>query len=112
MQDRLQVFNREGRLLTYIGQGHGELPGQFKAIKGVAIDKNNHVFTTEEEPGRLQVFRYVTEAEAAVEKTKHDEELAKTSEQRRKGAAQPATPGKTTDAPPPANSLKSNAPAN
>jgi DNA-binding beta-propeller fold protein YncE len=112
MQDRLQVFNREGRLLTYIGQGHGELPGQFKALKGVAIDKNNHVFTTEEEPGRLQVFRYVTEAEASVEKTRHDEELAKNAEQRRKGAAQPATQEKTTDTPAPANSVKSNAPSN
>ena len=32
MEDRLQVFNREGDLLTYIGLGHGDLPGQFKAL--------------------------------------------------------------------------------
>ena len=51
MQDRLQVFNREGQLLTYIGTGHGELPGQFKALVGVAIDKQNRVFTTEQFPG-------------------------------------------------------------
>jgi sugar lactone lactonase YvrE len=86
MQDRLQVFNREGRLLTYVGQGHGELPGQFKALVGVAIDKNNRVFTAEQEPGRMQVFHYVSDAEAAAEKAKHDEELEKAAEQRRKTA--------------------------
>ena len=48
MQDRLQVFNRDGQLLTYIGNTHGELPGQFKALMGVAIDKQNRVFTTEQ----------------------------------------------------------------
>jgi len=111
MQDRLQVFNREGRLLTYIGQGHGELPGQFKALVGVAIDKGNRVFTTEEEPGRLQVFRYVTDAEAAVEKTRHDEELQKSAEQRRKPSPQPAAPQKPTDTPLAADGAKPNVPA-
>ncbi len=53
MEDRLQVFNREGQLLTYIGQGHGELPGQFKALVGVAVDKQNRVFTTEQYPGTV-----------------------------------------------------------
>ena len=106
MQDRLQVFNREGRLLTYIGQEHSELPGQFKALVGVAIDKNNHVFTTEQEPGRLQVFRYVPDAEAAVEKAKHDADLEKAGEQRRKAAA----PQTTSDTPAPADSPKPNAP--
>jgi DNA-binding beta-propeller fold protein YncE len=98
MEDRLQVFNREGQLLTYIGSGHGELPGQFKTLVGVAIDKQNRVFTTEQEPGRLQMFRYVTDAEAADAKTKHDEELEKAAERRRK-AAQPA-PDKPAEAPP------------
>ena len=82
------------------------MPGQFKALVGVAIDKNNHVFTTEQEPGRLQVFRYVPDAEAAVEKAKHDEELEKAAEQRRK----PAAPEKTSDTPAPADSARPNAP--
>jgi sugar lactone lactonase YvrE len=94
MEDRLQVFNREGQLLTYIGQGHGELPGQFKALVGVAIDKQNRVFTTEQFPGRLQEFQYVTDAEAAAEKAKHDEELQKAAERRQKTAA-PAKPADT-----------------
>jgi hypothetical protein len=88
MEDRLQVFNREGDLMTYIGVGHGELPGQFKALIGVAIDKQNRVFTTEQFPGRLQEFRYVTDAEAAAEKTKHDEELQKSGAQRQKAGGQ------------------------
>ena len=40
-------------------------PGQFKAAFGIAIDKTNRVITSEQWPGRLQVFRYVTEAEVA-----------------------------------------------
>ena len=99
MQDRLQVFNRDGQLLTYVGTGHGELPGQFKSVTGVAIDKHNRVFTTEQEPGRLQVFRYVTDAQAAEEKAKKDEELKKAADRRQKAAAQPAE--KPSDAPPP-----------
>jgi DNA-binding beta-propeller fold protein YncE len=88
MEDRLQVFDREGDLMTYIGSGHGELPGQFKALVGVAIDKKNRVFTTEQFPGRLQEFRYVTDAEAAAEKTKHEEDQTKARNQRQKAADQ------------------------
>jgi hypothetical protein len=87
MQDRLEVFNREGQLLTYVGMGHGEMPGQFKTLIGVAIDKHNRVFTTEQEPGRVQMFRYVTDTDAAAEKAKHDEELQKAAEKRQKAAA-------------------------
>jgi DNA-binding beta-propeller fold protein YncE len=75
MQDRVQVFNKEGRLLTYLG-GHGNLPGQFAALCGIAFDKkNNRVFTSEQYPGRVQEFRYVTEAEAAAEKARRDAQL-------------------------------------
>jgi sugar lactone lactonase YvrE len=109
VQDRVQVFNREGQLLTYIGTGHGELPGQFKALVGVAIDKQNRVFTAEQEPGRVQVFRYVTDADAAAEKTRREEELQKSADQRQKSAsqAQPekpagAAPQETPSAAPPA----------
>ncbi len=76
MQDRVQVFNKEGQLLTYLG-GHGNLPGQFAALCGITIDKNNRVFTSEQYPGRVQQFRYVTEAEAAAEKARRDAELGK-----------------------------------
>ncbi|UWZ85415.1 SMP-30/gluconolactonase/LRE family protein [Occallatibacter riparius] len=93
MQDRLQIFNREGQLLTFIGQGHGELPGQFKALVGVAVDsKNNRVYTAEQYPGRLQMFRYVTDTEAAAEKAKHEEDQQKGSQHHQKAA--PASPAK------------------
>jgi hypothetical protein len=84
--------------LTYIGSGHGDLPGQFKTLVGVAIDKKNRVFTAEQEPGRVQMFRYVTDAEAAAEKKRQDEELQKKSDQRRNAAA-PAQTGKPAEAP-------------
>jgi DNA-binding beta-propeller fold protein YncE len=101
MQDRLQVFNREGQLLTWVGTGHGELPGQFKALVGVAIDrKQNRVFTTEQYPGRLQMFRYVTDEEAAAEKTKKEEEAKQAAERRRQAAAAAAAPAPTTPKPP------------
>lgn len=99
MQDRLQVFNREGRLLTFIGQGHGDLPGQFKALVGVAVDnKKNRVYTSEQYPGRMQMFQYVTDTEAAAEKTKHEEDLKKAAERRGKPAAAQAVPAKADQA--------------
>ncbi|HTV14455.1 MAG TPA: 6-bladed beta-propeller [Acidobacteriaceae bacterium] len=93
MQDRLQVFNKEGQLLTWIGTGHGELPGQFKALVGVGIDqKNNRIFTSEQYPGRVQMFRYVTDEEAAAEKTKKEEEAKQAAERRHQAAAAAAAP--------------------
>ena len=58
-----------------------------KTLVGVAIDKQNRVYTTEQEPGRLQVFRYVTDSEAAAEKTKHEEELQKAADRRQKASS-------------------------
>ena len=66
-QDRIKVFNKDGRLLIYFGT-HGGYPGQFKEAYGIAIDKLNRVITSEQYPGRVQIFRYVTDAEAATTK--------------------------------------------
>ncbi len=78
VQDRLQLFTPEGQLLMWIGGGHGVLPGQFSALVGVAVDrKTNRVFTTEQYPGRLQIFKYTRDAEALAEAKKRDEEAAK-----------------------------------
>lgn len=74
IQCRVQVFNQEGRLLAYLGES-GQYPGQFQALYGIAFDKaNNRIITTEQFPGRLQVFRYVTDAEAAAEKARREAE--------------------------------------
>jgi hypothetical protein len=82
-QDRVQVFNRDGQLLTYIGDTHANGPGQFKALVGIAIDKQNRVFTTEQYPGRMQMFRYITDAEADAERTRRQAELTKTADARK-----------------------------
>jgi DNA-binding beta-propeller fold protein YncE len=64
MQDRVQVFTNEGQLLISMG-GHGLLPGQYQGLVNVAADnKRNRIYTSEIYPGRVQEFRYVTDAEA------------------------------------------------
>lgn len=73
-QDRVKVFDKNGRLLIYLGE-HGEYPGRFMGIYGIGIDKkNNRVFTTEIFPGRVQMFRYVSDAEAEAERKRRDGE--------------------------------------
>lgn len=77
MLDILQAFNIEGQLLGIVG-GHGNLLGQFSSLDGVYIDKNNRIFTSEQYPGRVQMFRYITDAEA--------DQLKKEKEAQRGGA--------------------------
>ncbi len=77
MLDLLQIFNREGQLLAFIG-GHGNLLGQFSSLVGVAFDrKTNRVFTSEQYPGRVQAFRYITDAEAEELKKQKEEQRSK-----------------------------------
>jgi sugar lactone lactonase YvrE len=77
MMDRLQIFNREGQVAMVIGS-HGNLPSQFSDLVGVAYDKVRHrIFTTEQYPGRMQEFRYITEDEAKAEKKHAAEERQK-----------------------------------
>src|SRR5271165_838618 len=72
VQQRVQVFDTEGRLLIYFGQP-GNWPGQFSAPYDIAIDpKSNRVVTSEQFPARVQMFRYVTDAEAAAEKASRE----------------------------------------
>jgi DNA-binding beta-propeller fold protein YncE len=93
MQSRVQVFDREGQLLIYLGQ-QGVLPGQFQALYGLAYDKkNNRVITSEQFPGRVQVFRYVTDAEAAAEKARRVAEQAKPTNSTQKENAPGKVPG-------------------
>ncbi len=63
MQDRVQVFTNEGQLCIAMG-GHGLLPGQYQGLVNIHIDnRRNRVYTSEIYPGRVQEFRYVTDAE-------------------------------------------------
>jgi len=72
VQSRVQVFNQQGQLLMYLGE-RGWYPGQFQGLYGLAFDKaGNRIITSEQLPGRVQVFKYVTDAEAAAEKARGD----------------------------------------
>jgi len=78
-QNLVKVFNQQGRLLIYFG-GQGSFPGQFMGPWGIAIDQSNQVIVSETFPGRVQVFRYITDAEAADLRARRD------------GAQEPASP--------------------
>ena len=79
VQQRVEVFDREGRLLIYFGQP-GQWPGQFSAPYDIAADtKYNRVAVSEQFPGRVQLFRYVTDSEAEqvrVERAKDEQKSA------------------------------------
>ena len=52
----------------------------------VIIDKNNRVFTSEIYPGRVQQFRYITDAEAETEKHNREKAFEEKAAQRRGSA--------------------------
>jgi DNA-binding beta-propeller fold protein YncE len=91
MLNRLQVFTPEGYLLMAMG-GYGITPANFAALAGLTIDtKNNRVFTSEQLLGRVQMFRYFTNAEAKAELEKKQTELAKKAQEREKEKKADAT---------------------
>ena len=65
-----------GRPADVDGQQAGRLPGTFSGLQYILIDKTNRVFTSEVYPGRVQMFRYVTQEEAQKEKERRDAEKA------------------------------------
>jgi DNA-binding beta-propeller fold protein YncE len=70
-QNLVKVFDSQGRLLIYFG-GQGYYPGQFMGPWGIAIGPSNQVVVSETYPGRVQVFRYITDAEADTIKAQRD----------------------------------------
>jgi len=99
MQNRVQVFNNEGRLLIYFGE-MGAYPGQFQEPWGIAIDnKTNRVITSEQYQGRVQMFRYVTDAEA--EKLKQERDAAQGTPTPKSVAAKDTAPAPAQTPPPP-----------
>ena len=97
VQSRVQVFDQEGRLLVYFGE-QGWYPGQFQALYGIAADNhNNRIISSEQFPGRVQVFRYITDAQAAVlqaqrDKAERDKRAGVTPEQNKTAAPDSAAP--------------------
>lgn len=84
--DVLQALNREGQLLGVVG-GHGSLLGQFSELSAVYIDKNNRIFTSEQYPGRVQMFRYITDTEADQLKKERETQKANAAAARQQTAA-------------------------
>jgi DNA-binding beta-propeller fold protein YncE len=83
VQSRVQVYDKEGRLLIYFGQP-GWYPGQFQALYGIAADNhNNRIITSEQFPGRVQVFRYITDAEAKAERNRRAGDGKKTESEQK-----------------------------
>ena len=74
----VQAYDRDGALLAYVG-GPGRLLGQFTDPVGIFIDQNNRMFVSEQYPwGRVQQFRYITDAEA--EQLKKEKEAQRGSQ--------------------------------
>lgn len=62
--NNIQVFTPLGQPLMAIGR-FGFDPGQFGLVTGLAMDHLNRLVVTDQMPARIQVLRYVTDAEAA-----------------------------------------------
>lgn len=94
VQDILQCYTADGQFLMWMG-GHGLFPGQFRALAGLYIDKNNRIFTSEQYPGRVQMFRYFTDDEARAQIKQRQAEVDKKKPQgaeTKPGAAENAAP--------------------
>jgi DNA-binding beta-propeller fold protein YncE len=73
MQNRVHLFTQDGDLLMWMGNKQGVLPGTFSGLQDIYFDsKLNRVFTSEVYPGRVQMFRYVTQEEAQKEHEKRE----------------------------------------
>jgi hypothetical protein len=98
-QDRVQVFNQQAQLLISFG-GHGLLPGMFQGLASITIDKMNRVFTSEIFPGRVQQFRYVTDAEAEQLRKEREEQRMKKAGTGNKQPVPAAIPAAEAKVPP------------
>lgn len=99
VQDILQCYTADGHFLMWMG-GHGLFPGQFRALAGLYIDKNNRIFTSEQYPGRVQMFRYFTDDEAREQIKQRQAGLDKNKPQgagAKTGAAESAAPAAPTN---------------
>jgi len=96
VQDILQCYTADGQFLMWMG-GHGLFPGQFRALAGLYIDKNNRIFTSEQFPGRVQMFRYFTDDEARAQIKQRMADAEKKQQERKTGAAETAAPASSTN---------------
>jgi DNA-binding beta-propeller fold protein YncE len=64
--NNVQVLDREGRPLGVFGS-RGTEPGQFSLVTGIYVDSLNRILVADQWRARVQVFGYVTDAEAAAQ---------------------------------------------
>jgi DNA-binding beta-propeller fold protein YncE len=102
MLNRIQVLTPEGVPLMTMGQ-FGLAPGSFRDPSGIAIDKKNRVFTSEQFTARVQMFRYITDAEARADLQKRTAVTNTIIEKKKAGEGDSAAP---TAAPPAAPAAK------
>lgn len=89
--DRVTIFGNKGEVLMGFGT-HGKYAGQFKGLSGITIDKQNRVFTVEQYPtGKVQIYRYITQAEAQAESDRRQ------AEREKKAGLTPAKPVQAAD---------------
>ena len=81
--NNVQLFDAEGRVLMFFG-GAGEGPGVFTLASGIAVDQQNRVIVGEQWKGKVQVFRYVSDAEARPLYEKRAAERAAAAEEEKK----------------------------
>jgi hypothetical protein len=83
MANTLQMLTDEGKALMPLGrQGSG--PGQFTVPAGIATDRFNRIVVVDQQNARIEVFRYVTDAEAAAEQAKKPAAKKQVAEVRKK----------------------------
>jgi DNA-binding beta-propeller fold protein YncE len=102
-QNRIQIFDKKGRLRAYFGT-KGQWPGQFFLPAGIATDnKNNRVIVSDQWKGRLQVFKYITESEAAAAKAEKEKKRMEKAGGKGSAAASDKQEAKAGEAPQPAS---------
>lgn len=79
MANLFQILTPDGKALMPIG-GLGTDPGKFIVPASIAIDRHNRVYVTDQGNRRIQVFRYVTEAEAQAEAAKRGKNVVAPSD--------------------------------
>ena len=67
--NNFQILDEMGRALLFVGS-FGPDPGQFILPTGITVDEHDRIYVTEHglDGGRLQIFQYLPEASAVVER--------------------------------------------
>jgi DNA-binding beta-propeller fold protein YncE len=58
--NNFQIFDPQGQLLLFVGQGGSEA-GEFSLPAGLSIDDQDRIYVADQGNSRIQVFQYVTE---------------------------------------------------